>query len=79
MISNPSIQRTCPGKPGHFSHVKRYKGFPINQAFSLISTLSSQRRKLTTRCGLPELQPVINAAFSGLQTLMKDARGQPIR
>lgn len=21
---NPSIERTCPGKPGHASHVKRY-------------------------------------------------------
>lgn len=23
MSSNPSIERTCPGKPGHASHVKR--------------------------------------------------------
>ena len=22
-LPNPSIERTCPGKPGHASHVKR--------------------------------------------------------
>jgi hypothetical protein len=23
LMPNPSIERTCPGKPGHASHVKR--------------------------------------------------------
>jgi hypothetical protein len=28
VMPSPSIERTCPGKPGQASHVKRYKGFP---------------------------------------------------
>jgi hypothetical protein len=30
-------------------------------------------------CGLEKLQPVIEQSVFGLQTLMKDARGGPIR
>jgi len=35
-LANPSIERTCPGKPGHASHVKRLR---VTRAIARVTQL----------------------------------------
>ena len=80
---NPSIERTCPGKPGHASHVKRrWRGAPCNltlpsrgrhKGYALAPPLiSNVRRQMSTR---PKLVLLLLAAGSSFATLASQIEG----
>lgn len=72
MTPNPSIERTCPGKPGQASHLKRYGA--MTAALSILAGIAvvafvvwSARRESRAR------EKKIQEAFAGRESLAPDA------